>query len=91
VESEHLGPINIGSEEMISINRLADMAASFENKVISKKHIPGPQGVRGRNSDNSLIRSVLDWDYESPLEAGLKETYFWIKTQVSARNPSHQP
>jgi nucleoside-diphosphate-sugar epimerase len=88
MKSDFHSPINIGSEEMVTINQLADLAANFEGKSITKRHIPGPQGVRGRNSDNSLIRNVLQWNYQSPLEAGLRETYFWIKNEVSMRNNS---
>jgi GDP-D-mannose 3',5'-epimerase len=90
MKSEFHSPINIGSEEMVTINQLADLAANFEGKSITKRHIPGPQGVRGRNSDNTLIRSVLQWNYQSPLEAGLRETYFWIKNEVSMRNNSQK-
>lgn len=76
------GPINIGSEELISINGLARLAMTFENKNLVIKNIPGPQGVRGRNSDNSLVRTKLDWDYKLSLEEGLRITYFWIKDQL---------
>jgi nucleoside-diphosphate-sugar epimerase len=73
-----IGPVNIGSEEMVTINHLVDLTAKIADKTISKKHIPGPLGVRGRNSDNALIREVLNWDYEQNLETGLIKTYEWI-------------
>jgi GDP-D-mannose 3',5'-epimerase len=80
------GPVNIGSEEMVTINQLVDLTARIAGKKISKKHIPGPLGVRGRNSENSLIRSVLDWDYQLSLEEGINRTYEWIASQVKQSN-----
>jgi len=77
-----MGPVNIGSEEMVSINQLADMAMEIAGKTLRKRHIPGPTGVRGRNSDNQLIRKVLDWEPSKSLRAGLEQTYRWIETQV---------
>ena len=82
MESDFLGPVNIGSEQMVSINELVEIAASFEGKKINIKHIPGPVGVRGRNSNNDLIREKLGWDYSQDLSVGLRETYFWIKEQL---------
>jgi nucleoside-diphosphate-sugar epimerase len=76
------GPVNIGSDEMVSINQLADMVMRIANKRLDKRHIPGPLGVRGRNSDNRLIRSKLDWAPSQPLAAGLQQTYAWIERQV---------
>jgi GDP-D-mannose 3',5'-epimerase len=76
-------PINIGSEEMVTIKQLVELAAKIESKEIKMVCLlNGPTGVRGRNSDNRLIRSVLGWDYEVSLESGLKKTYFWIKDQI---------
>lgn len=75
-------PVNIGSDEMVSMNELAKMALAFENKKVELKHIPGPVGVRGRNSDNTLIKQVLGWAPNTPLKVGLKKTYDWIKTQI---------
>eukprot|EP00121_Abeoforma_whisleri_P016724 Awhi_evm2s15334 len=83
-DSDYGEPVNIGSEFMISMNGLADLAMSFEEKKLSVKHIPGPEGVRGRNSNNDLVRKVLGWDYKYSLEEGLKKTYFWIKEQIEA-------
>jgi nucleoside-diphosphate-sugar epimerase len=81
--SEHEGPFNIGSDEMVTINQLAAMAMDIAGKDISIKHIPGPLGVRGRNSDNRLIRSTLGWAPSQALRAGLEKTYEWIEHQVS--------
>jgi nucleoside-diphosphate-sugar epimerase len=82
MESDFLGPVNIGSEEMVTINQLADIAAKVAGKIIVKKHIDGPLGVRGRNSNNDLIREKLGWDYEMTLEEGISKTYAWISEKV---------
>ena len=82
MDSDFIGPVNIGSEEMVTINQLVDTAAKVAGKKIDKKHIDGPLGVRGRNSNNDLIREKLGWDYEQPLEEGIRKTYEWIKYQV---------
>lgn len=79
------GPVNIGSEEMVSINQLVDYVADIAGKKIGKKHVPGPLGVRGRNSDNTLIREKLNWAPSQPLKKGLEKTYAWIEEQVNAR------
>jgi GDP-D-mannose 3', 5'-epimerase len=76
------GPVNIGSEEMVSINQLAEMVMNIAGKRLSIKHVPGPLGVRGRNSDNKLIYKKLRWKPTEPLRKGLKKTYSWIKDQV---------
>ncbi len=83
MDSEFIGPVNIGSEEMVTINELVDIAAKVSGKKIKKNHIDGPLGVRGRNSNNDLIREKLGWDYEQTLEEGIKKTYGWISYQVS--------
>jgi GDP-D-mannose 3',5'-epimerase len=75
-------PLNIGSEEMVSINQLADMAMKIAGKKLTKRHIEGPLGVRGRNSDNKLIYKSLQWQPSQPLEVGLQKTYQWIETQL---------
>ena len=81
--SDFSKPINIGSEEMVTINELVEIAARIESKKIKIDYrLNGPTGVRGRNSDNRLIRSVLEWDYQISLESGLRKTYFWIKDQI---------
>jgi nucleoside-diphosphate-sugar epimerase len=83
MESDFLGPVNIGSEEMVTINQLADTAAKVAGKVITKNHIDGPLGVRGRNSNNDLIREKLGWDYSQTLEEGIGKTYKWINAKVA--------
>jgi GDP-D-mannose 3',5'-epimerase len=82
MNSDFFGPVNIGSNEMVTINQLVDMACSFENKQLEKIHIDGPLGVRGRNSNNDLIKEKLNWSPDYPLLKGLRETYFWIKEQL---------
>ena len=77
-------PLNIGSSEMVTINQLAMMVADIAGRKISLEHIPGPLGVRGRNSDNTLIAKELKWKPSEPLRAGLEKTYAWIETQVHA-------
>ena len=81
VQSDFTGPVNIGSEEMVSINELVDIAAKAAGKDVEKNHIDGPLGVRGRNSNNDLIREKLDWDYTMTLEEGIKKTYDWINEE----------
>ena len=82
MQSEFMGPVNIGSEEMVTINELVDIAAKISGKKVEKQHIEGPLGVRGRNSDNTLIRNELGWDYSLTLEEGMKKTYDWISWQI---------
>lgn len=83
MESDFMGPVNIGSEEMVTINELVDMACQIDNKThLIKNHIPGPTGVRGRNSDNRLIEKELRWKPKYSLRDGLEKTYFWIKSQL---------
>ena len=81
MDSNFIGPVNIGSEEMVSINQLVDIAAKVADKEVEKNHIDGPLGVRGRNSNNDLIREKLDWDYTMTLEEGIKKTYDWINEE----------
>jgi nucleoside-diphosphate-sugar epimerase len=87
LRSNFAGPVNIGSEEMVTINQLVDLVADIAGKRIEKKHIPGPQGVRGRNSDNKLIREKLHWEPTQSLVAGLESTYRWVERQVSRDAP----
>ena len=82
MNSEFSGPVNLGSEEMVSINQFVDMIAKIANKRILKNHIEGPLGVRGRNSDNALIFEKLKWKPSQSLEIGLANTYFWIQDQI---------
>ena len=84
MESDFEGPVNIGSEEMVTINQLAEMAMSIAGKKLSIRHIAGPLGVRGRNSDNHLIRQRLGWEPSRPLREGMEKTYAWISQQVEA-------
>lgn len=81
MQSDCLDVVNIGSEEMVTINQLVDIAASIENKSLVKNHIDGPLGVRGRNSDNKLIQEKLGWSPNYPLSKGIEQTYNWIKEQ----------
>ncbi|MBC7923929.1 MAG: NAD-dependent epimerase/dehydratase family protein [Ferruginibacter sp.] len=83
MESDFSGPVNIGSEEMISINDLARLVMDIAGKHVIIKNIPGPTGVRGRNSDNTLIREKLGWEPKYNLRQGLEKTYPWIATQVA--------
>lgn len=81
MKSDFTGPVNIGSEEMVTINQLVDIACAIENKQLVKVHIPGPTGVRGRNSNNELITSQLNWKYNLSLKEGVHKLYSWIKEQ----------
>jgi len=83
MESDFQGPINIGSEEMVTINQLVSIAAEAAGKSVSISHVPGPLGVRGRNSDNRLIKEKLGWNYEMTLKEGISKTYEWIVEQIN--------
>ena len=83
MDSNFIGPVNIGSEEMVTINQLVDTAAKVAGKTVEKNHIDGPLGVRGRNSNNDLIREKLGWDYSQSLEEGIRKTYNWIQEQIN--------
>jgi len=86
MDSDFQGPVNIGSEEMVTINQLVETAAKVSGKVVQKMHkLDAPLGVRGRNSNNDLIREKLGWDYSQTLEEGIRKTYEWIKGQIEAR------
>ncbi len=85
MESDFRGPVNIGSEEMISINDFAKMVIGISGKSISIKNIKGPTGVRGRNSDNALIKEKLNWAPTQPLKKGVQETYDWIVSQIEKK------
>jgi nucleoside-diphosphate-sugar epimerase len=82
MDSDFIGPVNIGSEEMVTINQLVDITARVAEKEVTKIHIDGPLGVRGRNSNNDLIREKLGWNYEQTLEEGIRYTYYWINEQI---------
>ncbi len=83
MESNHSEPINIGSSEMIAINDLAKMIIDISGKNIQINNIDGPQGVRGRNSDNTLIESVLSWSPSTPLRVGIERLYNWVQSELS--------
>ena len=85
MDSDFIGPVNIGSEEMVTINQLVDTAAKVAGKEVSKIHIDGPLGVRGRNSNNDVVRRELGWDYSQTLEEGIRKTYEWISSQIEDR------
>ena len=82
MDSDFIGPVNIGSEEMVTINQLVETTAKVADKEVQKIHIDGPLGVRGRNSNNDLIREKLGWDYSQTLEEGIRKTYEWIYNQI---------
>ena len=84
IDSDFEGPVNIGSEEMVTINELVETAAKVSGKEVRKMHIDGPLGVRGRNSNNDLIREKLGWDYSQTLEEGIRKTYNWIVEQIES-------
>lgn len=91
MNSKFQGPINIGSEEMVSINKLVETVAKVANKKVTINHIlDGPLGVRGRNSNNDLIREKLNWDYSQSLEIGIQKTYKWIKEQTELKKKSNK-
>jgi nucleoside-diphosphate-sugar epimerase len=91
IRSDWTGPVNIGSDEMVTINQLADMAISISGKSLSIRHVSGPLGVRGRNSDNRLIEAKLCWRPTRPLREGMEKTYSWIEEQVRAIAPGSAP
>jgi GDP-D-mannose 3', 5'-epimerase len=84
MSSDYHEPLNLGQDRLISINQLVDMVASIAGFEVRRKHVAGPQGVRGRNSDNSRLRKALDWEPQVSLEEGLARTYQWIEHQVRA-------
>jgi len=90
MDSDFTGPVNIGSEEMVTINQLVETAAKVASKEVQKNHINGPLGVRGRNSNNDLIREKLGWNYEMSLEEGIERTYRWIKFQIDSQEIKDQ-
>jgi nucleoside-diphosphate-sugar epimerase len=82
MESDCIDPVNIGSDEMVSINTLVDIVSDIAGKTVVKKHIPGPQGVRGRNSDNNFIEKMIGWKPSTKLKDGLRKTYSWIDDKI---------
>jgi nucleoside-diphosphate-sugar epimerase len=91
MDSNFSGPVNVGSEEMVTINQLAKTIMEIAGKRLSIRHVPGPLGVRGRNSDNALIREKLNWAPSKPLREGLARTYEWIMRQVEAARLERKP
>jgi nucleoside-diphosphate-sugar epimerase len=85
MQSDFTEPLNLGQDRMVSINQLADLIAGIAGVEIVKRHVDGPQGVRGRNSDNSRLRKLLSWEPGISLEDGLLRTYAWIESQVSEK------
>jgi GDP-D-mannose 3', 5'-epimerase len=88
MESDFIGPVNLGSEEMLSINEFAEMIVKISGKKITIKNTPGPQGVRGRNSDNRLIKEKLGWKPTEPLQKGMERTFSWISEQIIIKGKS---
>jgi nucleoside-diphosphate-sugar epimerase len=86
MRSDFRDPLNLGQDRLISINDLADLIMEIAGVKLDKRHVEGPQGVRGRNSDNTLLKNVLGWAPEISLEEGLKRTYAWIEQQVMFSN-----
>jgi GDP-D-mannose 3',5'-epimerase len=91
MESGYTEPLNLGQDRLISINELADLVAGAAGITVKKRHVPGPQGVRGRNSDNSRLRDVLGWEPEISLEDGIARTYAWIEPQVAQSVRRQEP
>jgi len=85
MDSDFSGPVNIGSDEMVTINELAQMIIDISGKNLRIKHIDGPLGVRGRNSDNELIKKKLNWAPSYPLRKGLEKTYKWIEEDIKSK------
>jgi nucleoside-diphosphate-sugar epimerase len=86
MQSDFREPLNLGTDRMVSINELAEMVIGLSGKSgLTLRHVEGPQGVRGRNSDNTLLREVLGWEPSITLEDGMAETFRWIEKQVAAR------
>lgn len=83
MRSEHREPLNLGQDRLVTIDELVDLVAEIAGITVVKRHVPGPQGVRGRNSDNTRLSSVLGWEPETSLEAGLEVTYRWIEERVA--------
>src|SRR5207244_1498335 len=86
MDSAYSEPLNLGQDRMVTINELADIVAAIAGIEVIKKHVSGPQGVRGRNSDNTRLRAVLGWEPQISLEEGLRRTYAWIEHAVATRS-----
>jgi nucleoside-diphosphate-sugar epimerase len=90
MQSDYSEPLNLGQDRMVTINQLVDIVANVAGIRVEKKHIPGPQGVRGRNSDNSRLREVLQWEPQISLEEGMARTYAWIEEQLRRKLEAQQ-
>ncbi len=88
MDSNFTGPVNIGSDEMVTLNQLAGMVMQVAGKKLKIKHIKGPLGVRGRTSDNKLIKKKLGWAPKQPLRVGIAKTYEWVSQQVKKSSKS---
>ena len=91
MESDFSGPVNIGSDEMISIQDFTKMVIEISGKNLQIKNIEGPLGVKGRNSDNVLIKEKLGWAPSKPLRDGVEKTYHWISEQIRQREATRRP
>jgi len=91
MRSDFREPLNLGQDRMVTINQLADIVADVAGIKVAKKHIDGPMGVRGRNSDNTLLKKVLCWEPAISLEDGLARTYSWIEEQIRAKDGAKKP
>ena len=85
MQSDYAAPLNLGQDRLVTINQLADIIAEIAGIRIEKIHVSGPQGVRGRNSDNTRLNDILGWEPEMSLEDGLADTYAWIEVQVRTK------
>ncbi len=88
MRSLHQGPRNIGSDEMVTINQLVTMVAEIAGKEVKINNVPGPEGVRGRNSDNRFIHETIGWKPTQTLSTGLRDTYRWIQSEISGAKQS---
>jgi nucleoside-diphosphate-sugar epimerase len=91
MQSDHREPLNLGTDRLVSINELVDLVAEAAGKTVNKRYnLKAPQGVRGRNSDNTKLREVLGWEPETTLEAGLAVTYSWIRSEMAKQPEKYQ-
>ena len=91
MRSDYSEPLNLGQDRLISINQLADLVTDEAGVSVTRRHVPGPEGVRGRNSDNTRLRAVLGWEPQISLEDGIRKTYDWIEAQVRVQLDSVEP
>ena len=91
MRSDYSEPLNLGQDRLISINQLADLVSDAAGVAVERRHVPGPEGVRGRNSDNTRLRAVLGWEPRISLEDGIRKTYDWIEAQVRVQLDSVEP